>query len=81
MRFFCLALFSLALMFSETSIAAPSSQLVLQVQNGLRSYGLNYDVSKMPTSTVAQLKLALSSTGPRTSRELRAILRRAGYPE
>ena len=81
MRLFALAFIVMTLSFSSIAVAGPNSQLVSQVQHGLRSYGLNYDVSKMSTSTVTQLKFALSSTGPRTARELRAILRRAGYPE
>ncbi len=81
MRQIALALFLATVSVGHGATAAPNSQLVLQVQQGLRSYGLNYDVSKMSNITVTRLKFALSHTGPRTKSELRAILRRAGYPE
>ena len=68
---------------SAPAMAAPNEQLVLQVQGGLDRYDLEYDVSEMSTQTVVQLKFTLAKSQPyiKTRNELRATLRRAGYPE
>ncbi len=75
-----LMLFAAMLLGAEPALAT-NSQLVAQVQSGIRSYGFNYDVSQMSTLTVSELKFALSNTDSRTRWEIKAILRRAGYPE
>lgn len=71
-----------ALLVSATPLlAAPSPQLVAQVQSRLPFYGINVDVSQFDTRTVAELFFALNQRKGYldTRRRLRAILRNPGY--
>ena len=71
----------LAFILAGPVLADPNPQLVQSVQNGLAHYGLQADVSKFATSTVARLHLKLSSPEDYldTRQELKSILRTAKY--
>ncbi len=71
----------LCTVLATSGTADPNPQLVSLVQFGLKSYGLDYDVSKFATSTVARLHFALTSTEDYVSTlaALEAILRNPVY--
>jgi len=66
---------------ATSSQAEPNQQLVNSVQSRLAIYGLQADVSKFATSTVARLHLTLSSTEDYLDKrqELKSILRNPKY--
>ncbi len=81
MRATLAALLLSAFMPTAPAFSDPNPQLVRSIEVRLAHYGLQADVSRFATSTVARLHLALSSSEGylRKRRELRNILRNAKY--
>ncbi len=74
----------LALALAAPAAADPNPQLVRSIENGLKRYGLEADVSQFATSTVGALHFSLSDSSQgyfKKRHELQAILRNAVYKQ
>ena len=78
-RFKLVVVALLSIFIGASAFAAPNPQLVRSVELGLAKYGLDAEVSKFDTHTVARLYMTLYSREKpgRKALQLKTILRKA----